>query len=184
MEDGLRCPLCGRRCSSVEQLNKHFKQLHQREHQKRLNAPKKTARKYHESTKAQRYREANHQVGLPRANGAGHKGQALRLLLAKEGVRFVEVQLGRQAVDNAIVEHVKKLKYQLRQTSAESLRQAVLVVVSDDRGFSPLMSNWISSGGADVVVVTRRDPREWNAEWRGRIGKRLHFLSWDAAVMH
>jgi hypothetical protein len=36
VEDDLRCTSCGRRCKSVADLSKHFKQLHEREHKKKL----------------------------------------------------------------------------------------------------------------------------------------------------
>jgi len=35
-DDDLRCKLCGRRCKSAKDLSKHFKQLHEREFNKKL----------------------------------------------------------------------------------------------------------------------------------------------------
>ncbi len=52
-DEPLRCPLCGAKQKSPEKLAKHFQQLHQREHSKRVrNNPK--AKKYLKSDKAQR----------------------------------------------------------------------------------------------------------------------------------
>jgi hypothetical protein len=48
-----------RRCKSFDDLQKHFRQLHEREHQKKLRGPKKAAAKYHTSDKAQRVRWAS-----------------------------------------------------------------------------------------------------------------------------
>jgi hypothetical protein len=45
-----------RRCKSFDDLQKHFKQLHEREHKKKLGAPKKFANKYAKSDKAARVR--------------------------------------------------------------------------------------------------------------------------------
>lgn len=47
---------CLRRCKSIEDRNKHFRQLHQREHEKKLKAPQKQVKKYVASDKAERYR--------------------------------------------------------------------------------------------------------------------------------
>jgi hypothetical protein len=45
-----------RRMKSSEHLDKHWKQLHAREHSKRARAPPKIAKKYLASDKANRYR--------------------------------------------------------------------------------------------------------------------------------
>jgi hypothetical protein len=45
-----------RRCKSFEDLQKHFRQLHEREHKKKLGGPKKSVRKYVKSDKAARVR--------------------------------------------------------------------------------------------------------------------------------
>lgn len=45
-----------RRCKSHADLEKHFKQLHAREHAKRLGGPKKSVKNYVKSEKAQRLR--------------------------------------------------------------------------------------------------------------------------------
>lgn len=50
------CTPCYRRCKSFEDLQKHFRQLHEREHQKKMRGPKKFAAKYSKSDKAARVR--------------------------------------------------------------------------------------------------------------------------------
>lgn len=45
-----------RRCKSFDDLQKHFKQLHEREHKKKLGGPKKFVKKYAKSEKAARVR--------------------------------------------------------------------------------------------------------------------------------
>jgi hypothetical protein len=52
----LYLPLRYRRCGSFDDLQKHFKQLHEREHQKKMRGPKKFVAKYVKSDKAQRVR--------------------------------------------------------------------------------------------------------------------------------
>lgn len=45
-----------RRCKSFEELQKHFRQLHEREHKKKLGGPRKSVKKYVQSDKAARVR--------------------------------------------------------------------------------------------------------------------------------
>ncbi|KAF6259956.1 hypothetical protein COO60DRAFT_1700597 [Scenedesmus sp. NREL 46B-D3] len=135
--EALTCPMCGRQCKSLVDLNKHFVQLHQREHKKRLEGPK-----YAGSDKARRYREAAQQLGLPRAKLAGRKGQAVQLLLQRGNVSLVQVPNGDQAADEAIKRDIDRLHGAL-----PSLQGRVLVLVSDDRGFRGDLNAFLQAGG-------------------------------------
>lgn len=45
--------------------------------------------------------------------------------------------------------------------SDSALQQAVLVLVSDDRGFAATAAKWLQRGGAGVVLVTARGHAGW-----------------------
>lgn len=65
-----------RRCKSLDALQKHFRELHQREHRKRTNkhAPRKGVKKYLASEKSARYRWAGSCAGAaPGSAGADCK---------------------------------------------------------------------------------------------------------------
>ncbi|GAX73597.1 hypothetical protein CEUSTIGMA_g1048.t1 [Chlamydomonas eustigma] len=112
VEDDLRCTLCGRKCKSVADLSKHFKQLHEREHKKKMGSgsPKRT-RKYLESDKAERYREAAGESagGAKSRKRIGRSGLSLKLLLKKLNISLQDVAQMDQAADIALTKNVKKL---------------------------------------------------------------------------
>lgn len=88
-----------------------------------------------------------------------------------------------QAADDTINRHVDKLVDQLKAAEPEpwtsesaaavaeadlapwgadsALQQAVLVLVSDDRGFAATAARWLQRGGAGVVLVTARGEAGW-----------------------
>lgn len=111
-DEPLRCPLCGAKQKSPEKLAKHFQQLHQREHNKRVrNNPK--ANKYLKSDKAQRYRAAA-TVALP----SRKKGYDLKGILAQCGVGVTAVPMGRQSADQALERYATATLLSRRQPGA------------------------------------------------------------------
>lgn len=172
----LRCPLCNKQRSNLKDLNKHFRELHEREHKKRLQGPR-----YRGSDKEKRYWAAVENLGLPRSNLAGKKGQAVQLLLQQADVKLIQVPNTNQAADEAIKSNIKVLLKQL-----PSLQDSVLVVVSDDRGFRGDVHSFLQAGGAGVMLVTARHPGEWDAAggafsntWLMREDERVAFVGWD-----
>lgn len=124
------CNLCGRKCKTNLLLKKHFKQLHEREHNKRmsrLNSLKgKKRTKFKESvlSKTVRYKEAARPILVPKV------GYGLESDLRRAGVYVRTVQYKPQAADIA-----------LKQQMAESISKGIksLCLVSDDTDFSQML---------------------------------------------
>lgn len=58
------------------------------------------------------------------------------------------------------------------------LSDAVLVVVSDDRGFREVAASWLNDG-AGVVLVTARDVESWDTpNWEMSSDDRIEFIDW------
>ncbi|WIA37689.1 hypothetical protein OEZ86_014580 [Tetradesmus obliquus] len=131
-EEDTRCPLCGRRCKSFDDLQKHFRQLHEREHQKKLGAPKKHAAKYSKSDKAARVREARSLYGTPKKNRAGSSGQLVRAVLQKAGVKVFEVASQKQAADEAIDRHIDRLLDELQTAEPRAAAPAAAAAAAAD----------------------------------------------------
>ncbi|KXZ48163.1 hypothetical protein GPECTOR_30g259 [Gonium pectorale] len=146
-----RCPLCGRRCKDAEQLAKHFKQLHEREHKKRMSssAPKKVVKRYMESEKREKYVQAA-KVALPRQA----RGFNLEGILKAAGVAVTPVQMGPQRADVALEEAASQLLRSVHAPlpSSDPGSRPVLAIVSDDRGFEPLLKLFESRGWRTVSV--------------------------------
>lgn len=124
------CNLCGRKCKTNLLLKKHFKQLHEREHNKRmtrLNSLKgKKRTKFKESvlSKTVKYREAARPILVPKV------GYGLESDLRRAGVYVRTVQYKPQAADIA-----------LKQQMAESMSKGIkcLCLVSDDTDFAQML---------------------------------------------
>lgn len=56
---------------------------------------------------------------------------------------------------------------------------SVLVLVTDDRGFRDVARNWLQQGGVGVVMVSSRDPMQWDtATWKMSNDQRVAWLDW------
>lgn len=117
--DGLRCGLCGRRFRDPGALQKHFKQLHEREHDKRAwNGGGKGQRrniKYLKSDKADRYFAARRDA-LPRKV----RGFDLEGILTKLGVHVTATQMGPQTADVALERDAMGLMRWIRRVRQRS----------------------------------------------------------------
>ncbi|GAX78839.1 hypothetical protein CEUSTIGMA_g6277.t1 [Chlamydomonas eustigma] len=111
VEDDLNCTLCGRKFKSVADLSKHFKQLHEREHKKKMGSGSpKRLRKYLESDKAERYHEAaGESAGGDKSRKRVQSGLSLKLLLLKLYISLQDVAQMDQAADIALTKKVKNL---------------------------------------------------------------------------
>lgn len=166
-QDPLRCTLCGRRCKSLDALQKHFKELHQREHRKRLGPGKggsqERAKEYLASDQADRYYQAYNSAGMSKK--LSRKGRALKALLSQLGVKVKEVSPGKDVADKALVDEVRRKmasKLQAQRTTDLLVPDAnVLVVVSDDYGFRDIMIEARQQYGWGVVVVCN-DPAKFS----------------------
>jgi hypothetical protein len=80
-----------------------------------------------------------------------------------------------QAADEAIKRNIDRLC-----SSLPCLQDRVLVVVSDDRGFRAALKTFLQRGGAGVLLVTARQPQQWDtAAWQMSRDERLVFVDWD-----
>ncbi|GFR43245.1 hypothetical protein Agub_g4306 [Astrephomene gubernaculifera] len=186
-EDELRCPLCGNKFKSEDKLERHFKQLHEREHGKRMRNSW-AVKRYVKSEKFERYRNARNVV-LPKRRGFG-----LEDILKLAGVAVQPVQMGPQKADVALEQHarglLKMVQVQLPSPPAPAPADSssssspppaapapppppVLCLVSDDRGFAPLLKLFSQRGWVTVLVSVSEfgNPDwwlDWSAWWRMR----------------
>jgi hypothetical protein len=80
-----------------------------------------------------------------------------------------------QAADEAITRNINTLC-----GSLPSLQDRVLILVSDDRGFRTALKTFLQRGGAGVLLVTARQPQQWDtAAWQMSQDERLVFVDWD-----
>jgi hypothetical protein len=86
-----------------------------------------------------------------------------------------------QAADEAIKHNIKLLHKQL-----PTLQDRVLVLVSDDRGFQGNLHSFLQAGGAGVLLVTARQPEQWDVRstafsqtWSLVGDERVAFVDWD-----
>ncbi|GFR44233.1 hypothetical protein Agub_g5424, partial [Astrephomene gubernaculifera] len=97
-----RCPLCGHRASSP-QLQRHFKQVHMREHSKILRSGHKPSiRKYRNSSKFKKVLLAQQEVQFRKLRGYDLQG-----LLAAAGVAVRAVDMGRQRADEQLQQEAR-----------------------------------------------------------------------------
>ncbi|KAI5393521.1 uncharacterized protein LOC127091240 [Lathyrus oleraceus] len=162
------CSVCGRKCKTNVDLKKHFKQLHQRERQKKLNRLNslkgKKRQKYKERFVSgdQKYNDAVREIVTPRV------GYGLDSELRRAGVFVKTVEDKPQAADWA-------LKKQMMHSMSRGIDW--LLLVSDDSDFSEMLRKAREANLGTVVVgdVDRALGRHadlwvpWNAVENGEV---------------
>ncbi|XP_030466565.1 uncharacterized protein LOC115685618 [Syzygium oleosum] len=137
------CGVCGRKCKTNMDLKRHFKQLHERERQKKLNRMRslkgKKRQKYREKYVAgnHKYNEAARVLIKPKV------GYGLASELRRAGVLVKTVEDKPQAADWA-------LKKQMQHSM--SRRIDWLFLVSDDSDFSEMLRKAREANLGTVVV--------------------------------
>ncbi|GLC36828.1 hypothetical protein PLESTF_001306600 [Pleodorina starrii] len=164
-QQGLRCPVCGAKLANEDKLRSHFRQLHQREHAKKL-AHRPSAEKYSKSDKFARYQSAAHKVLAPK------RGYDLAGILRRLGVTVWAVPMGKQKADVVLQREAVELlerergkradkevggKKEARKEEAEGPLEAekppsVFVLMSDDHGFEMLLKLFAMAGWRALVV--------------------------------
>ncbi|KAL6495922.1 hypothetical protein OROGR_030485 [Orobanche gracilis] len=140
------CSVCGRKCKTSMDLKKHFKQLHERERQKKLNRMRSLKGKKRQRFKErfidgnEKYKEAARSLLTPKTGyGLGQK-------LRRAGVYVKTVQDKPQAADCA-----------LKRQMVHSVSRGVdwIVLVSDDSDFSEMLMKARNANLGTVVVGDR-----------------------------
>ena len=137
------CGVCGRKCKTNLDLKKHFKQLHERERQKKLNRMRSLKGK-----KRQRYKErfisGNHKYNeAARSLVTPKLGYGLASELRRAGVFVKTVEDKPQAADWA-------LKRQMQHSMSRGIDW--LFLVSDDSDFSEMLRRAREANLGTVVV--------------------------------
>ncbi|AES59226.1 putative transcription factor C2H2 family [Medicago truncatula] len=162
------CSVCGRKCKTNVDLKKHFKQLHQRERQKKLNRLNslkgKKRQKYKERFVSgdDKYNDAVREILKPKV------GYGLASELRRAGVFVKTVEDKPQAADWA-------LKKQMMHSMSRGIDW--LFLVSDDSDFSEMLRKAREANLGTVVVgdVDRALGRHadlwvpWNAVENGEV---------------
>jgi hypothetical protein len=105
-EEPYRCQYCGRRCETYLKLKKHFKQLHERERNKRvshlnhLKGRKRQRYKEKLAVKEEKYQAIATELLVPK------KGYGLAPELKRAGVYVRTVEDRPQAADEALMKHM------------------------------------------------------------------------------
>ncbi|KAH7523655.1 hypothetical protein FEM48_Zijuj06G0035000 [Ziziphus jujuba var. spinosa] len=137
------CGVCGRKCKTNLDLKKHFRQLHERERQKKLNRMRSL-----KGRKRQRYKEryisGNHKYNeAARSIVTPKVGYGLASELRRAGVFVKTVQDKPQAADWA-------LKRQMQHSMSRGIDW--LFLVSDDSDFSEMLRRAREANLGTVVV--------------------------------
>ncbi|GFP86507.1 hypothetical protein PHJA_000794500 [Phtheirospermum japonicum] len=141
--DPYLCSVCGRKCKTNMDLKKHFKQLHERERQKKLNRMRSLKGKKRQRFKErfidgnEKYNEAARSLLTPKI------GYGLAQELKRAGVYVKTVQDKPQAADWA-----------LKRQMLHSMTRGVdwIVLVSDDSDFSEMLRKAREANLGTVVV--------------------------------
>lgn len=137
------CSVCGRKCKTNMDLKKHFRQLHERERQKKLNRMRSLKGKKRQRFKErfiegnEKYNEAARSLLTPKI------GYGLAQELRRAGVYVKTVQDKPQAADWA-----------LKRQMLHSMSRGVdwIVLVSDDSDFSEMLRKARDANLGTVVV--------------------------------
>ncbi|XP_051139022.1 uncharacterized protein LOC127256847 [Andrographis paniculata] len=140
------CSVCGRKCKTHVDLKKHFRQLHERERQKKLGRMRSLKGKKRQRFKEryidgnERYNEAARRLLTPKV------GYGLAQELRRAGVYVKTVEDKPQAADWA-----------LKRQMAHSMSRGVdwIVLVSDDSDFLEMLRKARSANLGTVVVGDR-----------------------------
>eukprot|EP00270_Netrium_digitus_P007846 TRINITY_DN2306_c0_g1_i1.p1 TRINITY_DN2306_c0_g1~~TRINITY_DN2306_c0_g1_i1.p1 ORF type:complete len:465 (-),score=105.78 TRINITY_DN2306_c0_g1_i1:118-1512(-) len=149
-EEPYTCGMCGRKLRTGLQLQKHFKELHQREHQKRmarlsqLNPSRKRKVKQQMADKNERYCNAARGILVPK------RGYYLAPELKRAGVIVRVVSNEPQAADIA-------LKRDLHRAIGSNQVDAVCLI-SDDGGFASSILQAKRCGLSAVVIGSTPNP--------------------------
>lgn len=140
------CGVCGRKCRTNLELKKHFKQLHERERQKKLNRMRSLKGK-----KRQRYKErfisGNHKYNEEAGRLVTPKvGYGLAGELRRAGVYVKTVEDKPQAADWA-------LKRQIEHSMSRGVDW--LFLISDDSDFSEILRRAREANLGTVVIGDR-----------------------------
>lgn len=137
------CSVCGRKCKTNIDLRKHFKQLHERERQKKLNRMNSLKGKKRQRFK-ERYIEGNHKYNEAARTLIKPKvGYRLGSELKRAGVKVKTVEDKPQAADWA-------LKRQIQHSMSSGIDWMFLV--SDDSDFSEMLRRAREADLGTVVV--------------------------------
>lgn len=137
------CKVCGRKCKTNLDLKKHFKQLHERERQKKLNRMRSLKGKKRQRFKErfingnEKYNEAARDLVTPKV------GYGLASELRRAGVFVKTVEDKPQAADWA-------LKKQMQHSMSRGVDW--LFLVSDDSDFSDMLRRAREANLGTVVV--------------------------------
>ncbi|OVA11252.1 zinc finger protein [Macleaya cordata] len=155
------CSVCGRKCRTNLDLKKHFKQLHERERQKKLNRMRSLKGK-----KRQRYKErfvsGNHKYEEAARSLLRPKvGYGLASELRRAGVFVKMVEDKPQAADWAV-------KRQMQHSMSRGIDW--LFLVSDDSDFSDMLRRAKEANLGTVVV----------GDWHRALGRHADFwVPWN-----
>ncbi|CAB4266326.1 unnamed protein product [Prunus armeniaca] len=137
------CGVCGRKCKSNLDLKKHFKQLHERERQKKLNRMRSLKGKKRQRFK-ERFVSGNHKYNEAARSLIKPKvGYGLASELRRAGVFVKTVEDKPQAADWA-------LKRQMQHSMSRGIDW--LFLVSDDSDFSEMLRKAREANLGTVVV--------------------------------
>lgn len=174
------CGVCGRKCRTNLDLKKHFRQLHERERNKKLNRMRSLKGKKRQRYKERfisgnhKYEEAARTLLTPRV------GYGLASALRRAGVFVKTVEDKPQAADWA-------LKRQIQHSMSRGIDW--LFLVSDDSDFSDMLRRAQDSNLRTVVIgdVQRALSRHadlwvpWIGVENGEVGEEL-LRSWSERV--
>ena len=137
------CGVCGRKCKTNLDLKKHFKQLHERERQKKLNRMRSLKGKKRQRFK-ERYIAGNHKYNEAARSLISPKvGYGLASELRRAGVFVKTVEDKPQAADWA-------LKRQMQHSMSRGIDW--LLLVSDDSDFSEMLRRAREANLGTVVI--------------------------------
>lgn len=137
------CSVCGRKCKTNFDLKKHFKQLHERERQKKLNRMKSLKGKKRQKYK-ERFISGNHKYNeAARSLITPKVGYGLASELRRAGVFVKTVEDKPQAADWAV-------KRQMQHSMSRGIDW--LVLVSDDSDFQDMLRRAREANLGTVVV--------------------------------
>ncbi|EEF52368.1 uncharacterized protein LOC8288576 [Ricinus communis] len=140
------CGVCGRKCKTNMELKKHFKQLHERERQKKLNRMRSLKGKKRQRFK-ERFISGNHKYNEEAKKLLTPKvGYGLAQELKRAGVYVKTVQDKPQAADWA-------LKRQIEHSMSRGVDW--LFLISDDSDFSDILRRAREANLGTVVVGDR-----------------------------
>ena len=157
------CGVCGRKCKTHMDLKKHFKQLHQREREKKLNRLKSLKGKKKRDRFKERFLRGNHKYNeAARTLLVPKVGYGLAAELRRAGVFVKTVQDKPQAADWA-----------LKRQMVHSMSRGIdwLFLVSDDSDFSEMLRRAREADLGTVVV----------GDWDRALGRHADlWVPWNA----